>query len=302
MPSVLTLGYETAVMAACLLACAVGVAAAIRHRLGWYTGIVMAVLSCVLCMVCARGYYLLVAGPGFRFRLFPDVPYDYAFGGGVLGFLLALVLTAALCRKPFSRVADCFAPVGLLGIAAVRMAEALSDFGWGDMVDAAWMQRYPFAIQNMYEEWCAAVFNLEALFALLILLAILLCGKKLMGMRLQTGLVWWAVTQIFCESLRVESIVWGFVRVQQLLSAIILLVVLLLGTKRLPRGKRKHSVSSWIGFAIGCGAVIFLEYAIDKMPWATWINYAAMAAVLLMMGCCAQRLIRPAPAAEEVVA
>lgn len=298
MPSAFVFSFETAVIAVCIAACVLAVAAAIRHRLGWSAGAVMAIASCVLCMVCARGYYLLVAGPGFRFRLFPDVPYDYAFGGGVLGFLAALVLTALACRKRFALVADCFAPVGLACIAGLRMAEAFSDFGWGDMLDAAWLQRYPFAIQNMYEEWCAAVFNLEALFALLILLAILLAGKKLTGCRLQTGLVWWAVTQIFCESLRVESIVWGFVRVQQLLSALILLAVLLLGTLRLPAGGRKRSVPSWIGFALACGSVIFIEYAIDKMPWATWINYAAMAAVLCMLGWCAQRLIRPAAVQE----
>ena len=177
----------------------------------------------------------------YRFRLFPDEPYDYAFGGGVLGFLAALALTATICRKRFSLVADCFTPVGLLGIAGLRMAEALSDFGWGDMVDAAWLQRYPFAIRNMYEEWCAAVFNLEALCALVILL---LAGTRLQGRRLATGITWWAVTQIFCESLRVESIVWGFVRVQQLLSAIILLVILLKlfyfgRTKYVPSRKRK---------------------------------------------------------------
>lgn len=289
----LPFSYEAAVVMVCLVCCLLAVLAAVRHKLGWVTGVVMAVLSCVLCMCCARGYYLLVAGGGYRFRLFPDAPYDYGFGGGVLGFLAALALTATICRKRFSLVADCFTPVGLLGIAGLRMAEALSDFGWGDMVDAAWLQRYPFAIRNMYEEWCAAVFNLEALCALVILLILLLAGTRLQGRRLATGITWWAVTQIFCESLRVESIVWGFVRVQQLLSAIILLVILLRGTLLLPPQSRKKTIPSWSGFVLGSAAVIFLEYAIDKMPWATWINYAVMAAVLLMMGCCVQRLIRP---------
>lgn len=291
--------YEAAVVLVCIALCAVVIAVSMRHKLGLVTGAVMAALSCVLCMVCARGYYLLVAGPGFRFRLFPDTPYDYGFGGGVLGFLAALYLTALITRKPFARVSDAFAPVGLLGIAGLRMAEALSDFGWGDMLDTPWLQRYPFAIPNMYDEWCSAVFNLEALCALVILAVLLIGGEKLKGRRLATGLVWWAVSQVFCESLRVESITWGFIRVQQLLSAVIVMVVMLVGTLRLAHGKRKQTLPLWGGYVFSCGMVIFLEFAIDKMPWPTWVNYLVMALVLILLGTCAQKLIHKPSCGKE---
>lgn len=285
--------YETAVMISCALLCIALVAVSLVRKLGLATGLVMSTFCCVLCMVCARGFYMLVAGPGFRFRLFPDTPYDYAFGGGVLGFLAALYFTLLITRKGFQPVSDAFAPVGLFAVACLRLAEALSDFGWGDILDAAWLQRYPFAIENMYGEWCAAIFNLEALFALLIMAALLAAGDKLKGRRLLTGLIWWASSQVFCESLRVESITWGFIRVQQLLSAVIILVVMVLGTNRLAPAKRKQTLPLWGGYVLACGLVIFLEYAIDKMPWPTWINYAVMAAALVLLGICAQRSIRP---------
>lgn len=288
------ISYETAVIAVCIALCVPAVIAAVRSRLGWATGAVMSALSLCLCLLGARLFYILVCdltGAGYWGPFLAREPYFYAFGGGVLGFLAALALTAAVTKKPFASVSDAFVPVGLIAIAALRLTEALSDFGWGDLVEAAWLQGYPFAIQNMYEEWCAAVFNLEALCALGVLAGILIARDRLRARRLPTAIVWWALTQIFCESLRVESIQWGFVRVQQLLSAVLTAAVMLWGTLQLPRAQRKRSIPSWIGFAAGVGAVIFLEYAMDKMPWPKFIDYIAMALVLAGMGWCAQRLI-----------
>ena len=288
------LTHAMAVGLVCAAACALTVASAVRAKLGWKAGAWMSALSLILCLLGARAYYIAVAdlpGAGYWGPFFSELPYDYAFGGGVLGFLAALYLTSVFTRKTFADVSDAFVPAGLAAVAGLRLCETLSDFGWGDIVDAAWMQRYPFAIQNMYDEWCAAVFNLEALCALVILSAVLLAGKRLKGRRLLTALIWWAVTQIFCESLRVESIQWGFVRVQQLLSAIIVAAVILIGTLSLKGSACKCSIPSWIAFAFCIGAVIFLEYALDKLPLIpVWLDYAAMAAVLGVLGWSAQRM------------
>ena len=284
------LSHQTAVIAICFVMYALHVTAAVKKGLRWHTGVMMSSAALLLCMICARLYYIAawdLVGAGFFGPLFPQDPYSYAFGGGVLGYLLAVWLTSRFARQPLSAVGDAFAPAGLATIAALRLAEGLSDFGWGDMIETAWLQRYPFAIQNMFGEWCAAVFNLEALCALVI--AVVILSPRFQGRRLTVGLLWWAVTQIFCESLRVESIQWGFVRVQQLLSAIVLAVMLLMGTLRLPRGKRRPAAISWLVFAACIGAVIFLEYALDKIPWPIWIDYAAMAAVLAVMGLTVQK-------------
>ena len=283
------MSHESAVILIAAAFAVLGLAAACRRGLGWKCGAVMSASALVLCMAGARFFYIAVCdltGAGFYGPLFPDDPYSYAFGGGVLGYVLSIWLTAKACRKPFESVANASVPVGLAAMAALRIAEALSDFGWGDLVDAAWMQRYPFAIPNMYGEWCAAVFNLEALCAIVILLVVLARKTN----RLTTALIWWAATQIFCESLRVESIQWGFVRVQQLLSALTLAAVMLRATILLPKGGKKRAIPGWIALLAGCGAVIFLEYAIDKLPWATYVDYIAMAAVLAGMGISVQRV------------
>lgn len=288
----LVLTYPTAVLLTAAIGSLLLLLPALRRKQGLVCGLLMALMTPALCLVCARAYYLLVSHLGGIWLgtsvFFSPESYDYAFGGGVLGFVLALGLTALLCRKPFSALGDVFAPAGLAGAALMRLAEALTDFGWGDAVDAAWMQRYPFAIQNMFGEWCGAVFNLEALCALVILAVLLVC--RLPRRRLSTALLWWAVCQIFCESLRVESIQWGFVRVQQVESALIALTLLLIATLRMPRGLRHQALAYWGGFLLAVGAVVFLEFAIDKMPWPTFVNYVLMAAAVGLMGFCPQRL------------
>ena len=281
------LTYELAVLLICVLGAALTLFASVRSRLGWRTGVILCLTALIACVLCARGFYILVCdltGAGFFGEAFPLEPYFYAFGGGVLGYVLALWLTARLSRQPLTQISAAFVPTGLVIAAALRMAEALSDFGWGDMVEAAFLQRYPFAIQNMYGEWCSAVFHLEALAALGVLVPVMRRRQS----ALPVALIWWAATQVFCESLRIESIQWGFVRVQQLLSAIVIAAVMLTYSRRAPR---KSLFASWIGFAASVGLVIFLEYAIDKMPWPTFLNYIAMAAVVGWMGLCAHRLL-----------
>lgn len=288
------LTYELAVALVCATGALLTVLAAVRCRLGWHTGLLMSLSALICCLLCARGFYILVCdltGPGFFGDAFPLEPYFYAFGGGVLGYVLALCLTARLSRRSLAQISAVFVPAGLVIAAALRMAEALSDFGWGDMLDHALLQRYPFAIQNMYGEWCAAVFNLEALAALGVLALVLRRRQH----ALPVALVWWAATQIFCESLRIESIQWGFVRVQQLLSAIIIAAVMLVFSLR---ASRRSLLLSWSGFAVCAGLVVFLEYAIDKMPWPTFLNYVAMAVAVSCMGLCAQRLL-PVEAKEQ---
>ncbi len=278
--------YGLLVLLACTLGEILTLASAVRCRMGWRSGALMCVNATVLCLLSARFFYILVCdltGAGLFGELFPQEPYFYAFGGGVLGYVLALALTAKLTRCSLAQAGTVYVPSGLAVVAALRMAEALSDFGWGDWVEFALLQRYPFAVANMYGEWCAAVFNLEALAALGILAFVLRRRER----ALPLALIWWSASQIFCESLRIESIQWGFVRVQQLLGAVIIAAVMLAYSRH---ASRRRLLISWIGFASCVGLVVFLEYAIDKMPWPTFLNYVAMALAVVGMGACAQGL------------
>lgn len=253
-------------------------------------------LSLPLGALGARCYYILahdVLGYGFYGAFFRAEPYYHAFCGGILGVLLSVVLTSLLTRTSLHCLLEDIALPGLVMIAIARLGEVLSDFGWGAITENPLLTRFPLGVLDpRWNEWHFALFNLEALCALAIAVVLLVKRRQLRDITFPTALVWWSMTQVFCESLRVETIKWGFIRVQQIQCAVFAAAVLLLFTVRrrheLPRRKL---LSSW-GMFIACvGIIVFLEFAIDKCPWPVWLDYAVMALTLGAMGWSVQRIL-----------
>ena len=235
----------------------------------------LAVLSVLLGALGARAYYLLahdvVRGfSGSLPALLTAKPYELAMGGALLGVLAALPVTARLTRCAAGPLADALAPAGLLMIALARAAECLADFGWGRVIGTEALRRIPFGVQDAFGEWHCAVFWLEALCALGVLLAVLRRGEG----RFSLALLMWAATQIVCESLRAETLRWGFVRVQQVQCAVMMLCVLMLRTGR---RRRRVPAGAWAAFCLGAAAVVLMEFALDKSDWPHVLCYAVMA-------------------------
>lgn len=293
--------YGMVLLAGWVAACALGVWSFRREKLPMLTWALTAVLGLVLGALGARCYYIFthdVLGYGFYGSFLRAEPYYHAFCGAVLGVMLAAVLAGLAARVKIARVMEALTLPGLLMIAVARFAETLSDFGWGQIIETEWMLRFPMGVQDpMWQEWHFAVFNLEGLCALVIGAVLLLDGRRggkhrLKGLQFPTALVWWAMTQVFCESFRVETIKWGFVRVQQVQCAVFAAAVLLVYTvKRCRAVPKRYAVTSWVTFVACVGVVVFLEFAIDKCPWPTWVNYVAMVLTLGAMGWSVQRML-----------
>ena len=240
--------YGLALCAAVLLSCGALVLCCARTGLGARCGVLTALLAVPLCIVCARGYYLLmnnvIGGAILMGGLISFYPYENAMCGAVLGAMLAAVLTARLTGERPARLLDTLAPAGLLMIALARAAEVFSDFGWGQVIENPTLCFFPVAAQDMFGQWHGAIFMLESVLALAVLAAVLLRRRSAPGGRFAFALVFWSMTQIFCESLRAETLRWGFVRVQQVQCAVFALAVLAIGSVRAGlRGKRP---------AVGC--------------------------------------------------
>lgn len=251
---------------------------------------VLALLCAVLTPLCARVYLHVTkyAARGLDgFVLLSSRPYEYAMCGALLGVVLAGMLCARLTRQRTGRVLDALAPAGLLALAVARLGEVFSDFGWGQMVlEPAW-QRFPFAVQDMYGQWHLAVFMLEGVAALVLCVCVWRMRDGTEGDVFLTALLWLSMTQIFCESLRAETIRWGFVRVQQVQCAVFGLLVL--AGRALRRRSVRGGLIALTVYLAGVGAVVFLEYALDKLPMPQAFDYAVMAAVLGVMGLAAMR-------------
>lgn len=233
----------------------------------------MAALSVALGAMGARGYYVLAHDvmqgyPGGA--LLCAQPYAYAMCGAVLGVLAAAALTARLTRCPTGALLDAATPAGLAMIALARMAELLADFGWGPMIGLEALRRFPVGVRDAFGEWRYAVFILEALCAV----GVLAYAARGRGGRFSGALTLWAATQIVCESMRAETLRWGFVRVQQVQCALLMLAVLVWRTRRSGRFR----AGAWAGFACGALAVAAMEFALDKGNWPRAACYAGMTA------------------------
>ena len=246
---------------------------------------VLLALGMVLMPVVSRLYLHLtkyaVRGFGFDgFVLLSRRPYEYALCGTVLGLLLAAVLTARLTRQRAARVLDALAPAGLLALAVARFGEVFSDFGWGQIVLEPGAQFFPVAVQDLYGQWHLAVFMLEGVLALGAgLWAWRLRGRE--GLCFAASLLWFSMAQIFCESLRAETIRWGFVRVQQVQCAVFGLAVLAVCSAE--RREPRRAVP-FVVYLAGVAFVALMEYALDKLPMPQLLDYAMMAAALAGMG------------------
>lgn len=249
---------------------------------------VLAALAAVLGALCGRLYLhaakYMVYGAGFEgYTVLSSRPYEYAACGTLLGVLLAGVLSAKLAKQSLLKTMDALAPAGLLALAVARFGEHFSDFGWGPVVENAAFQRFPFAVADIFGQWRLAVYVLEGLLALAVCACALRVKAQRQGDCFLTALLLFAATQIFCESLRTETVRWGFVRVQQLQCAVFMLAVLLAYTLR-AKGAAKKTLPAWVLFVLGVGMLVFIEYALDKIDALTTpVCYTMMAATLALM-------------------
>lgn len=267
---------------------------------------VFAPLAIALGFLGARLYYILANGVlsgVFVFRLFSPYPFQYAMCGAMLGVMGACLLTAKLLKKPFGMLADAMAPAGLLTIALERCGEVFSDFGWGVVMENG-PTFFPLAVQDMYGQWHATVFFLEAIFAIAALAYVFNERTSKPGESFVLGLSFWSAAQILCESFRAETLRWGFVRVQQLQCAVFMLIVLAVHARILSR-KPYHKFEPaeflcWITF-IECVAVVALmEYAIDKWTVPVYVDYVIMAMALCGMFASVRLIVRRALRNEDV--
>lgn len=254
------------------------------------------VLALVLGAVCARGFYMLTSPYGGMTELFFSFwPYEYAMSGAVLGAILAGLLTAALTRQSAGYVLDALTPTAMVTLALARCAEVFADFGWGAVVEEKWA-RFPFAVTDAFEQQRLCVFFIEAAFVLVVLVYAKAWRKRMPGELFSIALCWFAMGHLFLETLRAESICWGFVRVQQLACALMGLGLLIGWNIKNKLGRKYLGVGVLIYF-LCIGLIVFAQYAMDKLTHLLPVpaSYGLMGAALMVMGVVVQRTICQSP-------
>jgi len=250
----------------------------------------------LLTALCAHLGYCLVSIPAVFDNWQPGV----LFYGGMLGAVLALRLAG---RRDYAKLLESHAPSMALMLAFARVAEGFAGQGYGEYWygESTLLCRFPFMTYDpYYEQWGWALFMAEAAVAV-ILLIVLLSKKPAFdgdGMLLLFGL--YASAQVVLESLRRDEFLrWGFVRVEELLSAVAILVVLILYWLRTGRFKAAYKailMAVFVGMVVMC---LLLEFATEgRIPFLValdvWHCYAAMAACCVINAVCVLSMRRTA--------
>ncbi len=237
-------------------------------------------LGGALAVIGAKLGYLLLMGHKYGFERalsFSSDRFSVVCGG--LALCGGIVLTGRLVKSRIKGCAllDAFAPCGALILAFLRAWEyGQGLLGAGSTLSKTdFLARVPFGIQNQNGKWRFAVCTLEAALALIIAVIFLIYrGKKqkMPGWVLEQTAVLLSLCQIFCESMRNVGMKWGaFVRVEQVLCAVIVAAFILRGCLKSPRG-----IPGWKRFMplivtlLCVGVMVCMEFALDKgMLWMT---------------------------------
>ena len=227
----------------------------------------------------SQGWYLFREPFLFNFRRGGFMLYG-AMGGMVLAARIA-------CRRSgdsFGKLLDLAAAPGLMVIAVCRFAEGLIGVGygrsmedwfdpWGEytffpLEDPEPLLRFPFGIPDYYGEYHFSVFLLEGLCAALF--CVLLIRQSRKGARVPGAVFLWGLSlyagaQTTLESLRADSLPkWGFVRVNQLLSGLLLVLCLAICFLRLRKDRKPVPWGAAAGLAGCVGVVLAMEFALEK--------------------------------------
>lgn len=225
--------------------------------------------------------------------LLTERPSEFSFVSGCLGVVLAVVIAAWLMKERPMQILDAFAPCGALMAAFARACEGLLDpmslVGMGDFVENEALWFFPVAVENqMLYSWFYAVFMLEAVAALICAVAGFIISHKRQfapGRVFLHTVVFLTLPQVFSERMLSQCMRWGFVRIEQLLCALIAFGVILYACIKL-RGGWRAFVPALL--AVVCMAVLIdMEFTLDnKPPFGLELPTTVCYGVMIAMLCC----------------
>jgi phosphatidylglycerol:prolipoprotein diacylglycerol transferase len=262
-----------------------------RAKTSRNTGIIYALAAILMGIAGAKIFYALarfeylygvygVEGL-FRFKI-----GEFAFTGAILGVLTAAWFTARLTRQKTQAVINEVAASGMLLIALARFSEYYTDFGVGPYVYESSLHFFPFAVTNAYDEWYFAVFMLEGFVALAVFILLSIRKFPRNISKGDTALLLFSLTQVLLESFRSETLKWGFVRVQQLSSIVIAIVILAKYSLWLIRNNYpiKRLIMHTCIYLVCVALCVCVEFALDKTEIPRYISYLVMLVSLCVMG------------------
>lgn len=234
---------------------------------------------------------LILSNPDYYGVSFILHPWEggYTLYGAVLGGAIAGLIYGKVTKQKTGDFFDILSPAAALTLCSLRIGEFFTSQGMGHMVEEESLQHFPFAVMNVWGDWCQPVFIYEAAAALAVMAVLLIYRAKGKGnCRLwEIFLVLLSASQILFESFREDEIIrFGFVRFTQL--AAISTVGIVLGVRIWKsvkcRGFRPSHAVRIAVFAAVVLVCIAIEFALDKSTISNHLLYLVMAFSLVALG------------------
>ncbi len=266
-----------------------------RQGLDAFEGVALALCSGACALVCSHVLFCVLRWSYIFNDLGGNAAYlvqfwqgGYTMYGAILGAMLGMFLYAKGAKKPLLPLLDCLVPGMLVMIVLGRLGEGFTTQGMGSYVAKEALPMLPFVTVDEWGDPSLPVYIYEALASAIALAAMAyhLWRKAPTGRAAETGLTIVSLSQVIFESWRGDELIkFGFVRLNMILAACVLAVII--GT-RLYRIIKQEGVRAWsivrgVIFLAGAGIVIAIEFALDKSTINNTLLYGVMAAVLVTM-------------------
>ena len=240
------------------------------------------------CLVCVvEVAYSQTIGYWFAFWQSGQMMY-----GGILGAVIALAVAGG---KDRFRLMDAYAPSAALMIAFARIAEGFSGQGYGEYWygESGFFCCFPFmAYDPYYESWAWSLFVAGAVIALVLFVLLWKRKPAFAGDSMLTLLGLYASAQVVLESLRRDEFLrWGFIRSEELVSAVVILIVLILywiHSGKTHTAQKSACMVLYVSMVVFC---LLLEFATEgRIPFLVfldvWHCYALMAVACVVNAAC----------------
>lgn len=226
-------------------------------------------------ILCARLYYVIFSWDYYAAH--PAEILDIRGGGlaiygGVIGGVLAGWIYSRVKKIPFGTLADLVAPGLAFGQAVGRWGNFLNQEAYGAAVTNPHLHIFPLSVYIEGSGWHYATFFYESLWCALICIFLLTAEKRGFFKRRGDTFLWYlflyALERCLVEGLRTDSLYIGPLRVSQMLSLTVLLV-LQIGLCHRLRGRQSPVMSLYqLACVVLLGAFVGAERPASALIWA----------------------------------
>ena len=217
-------------------------------------------------------------------QLTPISFWPHLDGGGwcmfglIGGAFLGGWISSRIMGEKTGHILDAISLAVIPVIAAERIGESrIEDFDISRPLDSSFLSGSFLATGG--DEPCLATYYVAAslMIILFVILAFRFTKKEQEGNLTIAFLILYGAVAIITESLRYDRFLSiSFVGLQQIAAALMLLLGVVLAIKKRNRPKSVHAAATMISLPVMVGAVIGLEFALDRTTWNKFFVYAIM--------------------------